>query len=206
MASVLRMVVEGWDNGSLSVMAMLQLLRQSIDSTPDSPFALTLILVLRLLLSQNPSLQHGIAESQHHLLSLVRLAGGFPDEAMLELKTYCSCTITDVIHASSSVSIGGGTCNTACFVLGRMYSLTSNHNEAVEWYRKAAQNGFALCQLSMGICYAKGDGVERDHTAAFWWYLQAAQQDLVEAQVPSPIYFIFSTPLKLSNSSVRRSM
>jgi len=54
--------------------------------------------------------------------------------------------------------------------------------EAVEWYRKAADQGDAGAQFSLGFMYANGHGVPKDEGEAVKWYRKAADQGLAEAQ------------------------
>jgi len=51
----------------------------------------------------------------------------------------------------------------------------------VQWYRKAAEQGFAKAQYNLGVKYANGQGVKRDHAEAVRWYRKAAEQGLVSA-------------------------
>jgi len=53
---------------------------------------------------------------------------------------------------------------------------------ARKWYARAADNGFAAAQNSLGVMYAKGQAVEMDYVAAAKWYRQAAEQGYVQAQ------------------------
>ena len=54
--------------------------------------------------------------------------------------------------------------------------------EAVRWYRKAAEQGFALAQSNLGNAYRKGEGVAKDPFEAVRWYRKAAEQGLAQAQ------------------------
>ena len=54
--------------------------------------------------------------------------------------------------------------------------------EAIEWYRKAADQGDADAQYNIGLCYANGDGLEEDMTMAMEWYRKAAKRGNAEAQ------------------------
>ena len=47
---------------------------------------------------------------------------------------------------------------------------------AAQWYRKAAEQGFAPAQFSLGLCYVHGKGVPQDFAQALAWYGKAAQQ------------------------------
>jgi hypothetical protein len=46
--------------------------------------------------------------------------------------------------------------------------------EAFNWYRKAAEQGYARAQCSFGECYASGKGVEQDPAEAARWFAKAA--------------------------------
>lgn len=54
--------------------------------------------------------------------------------------------------------------------------------EALVWYLKAAQKGFAEAQTALGRLYDAGEGVERDEDKALAWYAKAAAQGDDEAQ------------------------
>lgn len=46
--------------------------------------------------------------------------------------------------------------------------------QAVVWYRRAAEQGHASAQFSLGLMYAEGRGVAKDLVQAFMWYGLAA--------------------------------
>lgn len=54
--------------------------------------------------------------------------------------------------------------------------------KAVEWYRKAAEQGLAKAQCNLGVCYENGEGVAKDQAIAVQWYRKAAEQGLALAQ------------------------
>lgn len=51
--------------------------------------------------------------------------------------------------------------------------------EAVKWYRKAAAQGDAGAQFSLGVIYATGEGTPQDIIRAFMWFsvAEAASSD-----------------------------
>ena len=63
---------------------------------------------------------------------------------------------------------------------GNMYysghGVSKDYAEAVKWYRKAAEQGYALAQNSLGNMYKNGQGVTQDYSEAVKWYRQAAEQ------------------------------
>ena len=54
--------------------------------------------------------------------------------------------------------------------------MEEDKEEAVKWFRKAAEQGHAGGQRSLGICYAYGEGVVEDKEEAVKWYRKAAEQ------------------------------
>jgi TPR repeat protein len=54
--------------------------------------------------------------------------------------------------------------------------VTQSYQEAVKWYLLAAEQGNALAQYDLGLCYYNGQGVERDvDEAVNWFRLSAAR-------------------------------
>jgi uncharacterized protein len=67
------------------------------------------------------------------------------------------------------------------FRLGEMWEngegfLPKDFQEAVKWYKKAAERGYPRAQGRMGFIYAKGQGVQMDIQEALEWYRKAAEQ------------------------------
>ena len=54
--------------------------------------------------------------------------------------------------------------------------MTQDATEAIKWYRKAADQGYAEAQNWLGDIYQDGIFVAQDDTEAAKWYLKAAQQ------------------------------
>jgi TPR repeat protein len=48
--------------------------------------------------------------------------------------------------------------------------------EAVAWYRKAAEQGYAYAQFNLGFMYEEGRGVGQSDAEAVAWYRKAAEQ------------------------------
>jgi TPR repeat protein len=63
-----------------------------------------------------------------------------------------------------------------------LYGVAKDYEEAVKWYRKAAEQNFALAQFDLGTCYSNGQGVMKDNVEAVKWYRKAADQNLAKAQ------------------------
>ncbi len=57
-----------------------------------------------------------------------------------------------------------------------------DYKTAVTWCRKAADQGHARAQHSLGFYYVNGKGVKQDYVQAVYWYRKAAEQGYAYAQ------------------------
>ena len=75
---------------------------------------------------------------------------------------------------------------TAQYNLGYCYDeahgVEQSDDEAVKWFRKAAEQGEATAQKNLGYCYKLGHGVEKSYDEAVKWYRKAAEQGNADAQ------------------------
>ena len=62
--------------------------------------------------------------------------------------------------------------------------------QAVYWYRKAAEQGYAMAQRNLGVMYVMGQGVSADEAEALRWFEKAAAQGLAKALVNEAILFM----------------
>ena len=62
------------------------------------------------------------------------------------------------------------------------FGVQKDHNEAVKWFRKAAEQDLPDAQYNLGACYANGSGVQKDHNEAVKWFRKAAEQGYVKAE------------------------
>ena len=56
------------------------------------------------------------------------------------------------------------------------YGVPENDAEAVKWYRKAAEQGFAQAQYNLGVMYYFGEGVSVNSIKAYMWWSLAMEQ------------------------------
>ena len=74
----------------------------------------------------------------------------------------------------------------AQFEVARCYQngtgVEKNEENAVVWYKKAAEQGYAEAQKKLGDCYNYGTGVAKDLEQAFECYRKAAEQGNARAQ------------------------
>ena len=67
--------------------------------------------------------------------------------------------------------------------------MTRDYAQAMSWYRRAADQGFALAQNDVGDLYANGQGVTRDDAQALSWYRKAADQGNAAAQTNLGLFY-----------------
>ena len=77
--------------------------------------------------------------------------------------------------AESQCSLGGA------YFFGDL-GLANDEVLAVKWYRKSAEQNYAMAQINLGICYSSGKGAAKDEVEAVKWYRKAAVQGLADAQ------------------------
>jgi TPR repeat protein len=53
--------------------------------------------------------------------------------------------------------------------------------QAMDWYRKAAERGYADAQYNLGVMYANASGVPQDFVQAHKWFSLAAAQGEADA-------------------------
>src|SRR6266403_502437 len=75
------------------------------------------------------------------------------------------------------------------FQLGRAYEKSGDNDQAVAWYRKAAEQGFGLAQNNLGSMYLKGLGVGKDNALGLSWIRKAAEQGVDAAQTSLGILY-----------------
>lgn len=51
-----------------------------------------------------------------------------------------------------------------------------DYTKAAKWYRKAAEQGYNISQLKLGLMYHTGQGVPFSYTQAVKWFRKAAEQ------------------------------
>jgi TPR repeat protein len=81
------------------------------------------------------------------------------------------------------------------FLLGMRHcrgdGVTHDYKKGVEWFRKAAEQGFADAQYRLGWMYEHGKGVPRDYKKAVRWYREAEKQNHAYAQFHLGLMYAF---------------
>jgi clan AA aspartic protease (TIGR02281 family) len=116
------------------------------------------------------------------LVMLVSLASGqqTPDELFQKAKAGDQAAVKQLTALASTGNV------VAQHKLGYLYStgegVPKDSVQAVNWYRKAAEQGYAPAQYNLGYLYTTGEGVPQDSVQAVDWYRKAAEQGMSEAQ------------------------
>ena len=56
------------------------------------------------------------------------------------------------------------------------FGVAKDEIAAVNWYRKAAEQGYAQAQANLGWMFENGLGVSKNRAEAITWYRKAAEQ------------------------------
>ena len=75
------------------------------------------------------------------------------------------------------------------FLYSKGYGVAQNYVEARKWVLKAAEQGHAGAQYSLGLFFYQGQGVAQDYVETRKWWLKAAEQGDAVAQKLSKEYF-----------------
>ena len=97
-------------------------------------------------------------------------------------------SLTSIIIPDSVTSIGDQAFGAeAQYSLANSYAMgqgvAQDNVEAVQWYRKAAEQGHVEAQLILGRMYFNGDGVPEDAVETVKWVRKAAEQGYAKAQI-----------------------
>lgn len=108
------------------------------------------------------------------------------------LALFVSITLLFTAHVSADDDFdlltkkGNAGDKVAQYKVGLMYSfgrgVEKDYNQALEWFRMAAEQDFDEAQYAIGRLYVFGQGVKRDYGEAVKWYQKAAEQDYAQAQ------------------------
>ena len=62
------------------------------------------------------------------------------------------------------------------------HGVTQDYQEALKWWKLAAERGNSNAQYNRGVMYRDGHGVTQDYKEAVKWFRLAADQGFAEAQ------------------------
>ena len=77
-----------------------------------------------------------------------------------------------------------------------LLEIDENPSKAVEYYEKAANEGFAQAMNMLGVCYSNGKGVGEDNLKACWWFEQATAKGFTAAKVNLACHYLLGDGIK----------
>jgi TPR repeat protein len=96
-----------------------------------------------------------------------RMMAGVPWEKLDGQRAVAACSVaTDRRPKSARLQ----------FEFGRSLNKIAQYQDAMSWYRKAAEQGYAAAQTNLGLMYSNGQGAARNPEMARQWIAQAAAQ------------------------------
>ena len=124
-------------------------------------------------------------------MALLGLSAGAQADLQTAKKAYKSQDYPAALKEFKSLAEGGSA--EAQFYTGVMYEngeglpqdyrqIMANTEQAANWYRKAAAQGYAPAQVNLGIMLETGGRLERNYKEAASWYRKAAEQGNSAAQ------------------------
>jgi TPR repeat protein len=81
-----------------------------------------------------------------------------------------------LICLAACIRVWGQGSSEEWFDKGVKYYNDGNYTQAIQWFRKAAEQGHAMAQYNLGNRYYKGEGVTKDYIQAAQWFRKAAEQ------------------------------
>lgn len=85
-----------------------------------------------------------------------------------------------ITNACAEPRTGGGAAS--LYNKGIKCAQNNQLKKAADLYKQAANKGYAPAQNNLGLCYAYGNGVERNAAEAVRWFRKAAKKGYDEAQ------------------------
>ncbi|MGK5091100.1 tetratricopeptide repeat protein [Deltaproteobacteria bacterium TL4] len=115
-----------------------------------------------------------------HLAQLIEAHTGKTTQAGSDLRAFIRQYGLPVLKQELQLSPQGQ------FNLGKIYrkgyGLAADEKEALAWYQKSADQGYAPSQSILGFMYRHGLGVEKNDQRAVYWYRKASNQGYARAQ------------------------
>lgn len=117
-----------------------------------------------------------LAESFESLAAVCGEAGQEEEKKIYQKKAFEGYSQLCEISEDSSDQVSLGVC------YANAQGVERNWEQAIFWYRRAANQGNPYGQYNLGRRYFRGEGVEKSYEEAVAWFKKAAEQDCKEAQ------------------------
>ena len=91
-------------------------------------------------------------------------------------------TATPAAASKTDQTTNGSRTPEELYLLGNSCYVKKDYEQAVKYFRLAAEQEYVFAQYMLGLCYYYGRGVARDYSEAVKWYRKAAEQGDADAQ------------------------
>lgn len=99
------------------------------------------------------------------------------------LSLWVGCRLKNLkVIKMSDMGIAHNNCAEFQNKLGDKFYAHENYEEAVKWFQKAADQGHAEAQFSLGVMYHAGLGVQKNRAESAKWHEKSSQQGNKKAQ------------------------
>ena len=109
-------------------------------------------------------------DKHDYIKNIITVADGFMESSLISAKEF----VNDNYGKRADVVI---------------FPILFNANHAIELYLKSAEQGYAVAQYNLGLCYEFGEGVEQDFVKSAEWYEKSAEQGHAVAQYHLAYYY-----------------
>lgn len=121
----------------------------------------------------------GIALALLALLAAAPSRGASEDDFRAGEKAYLAGDVIGAMGALRRAADAGHA--PAQALLAEILDRAEFNEEALAWYRRAAEQGLAAGEFGLGTMYLSGEGVRADRSQALFWFARAAEKDHAEA-------------------------
>jgi TPR repeat protein len=111
--------------------------------------------------------EHGSATAQLRLGWMYETGTGVPLDVQLAERWYLKAASTDVPHAQ--------------YYLASLYRDAEQYQRAIEWFQRAAAQGYPPAFYALGKAYYFGAGVSQDREKAFEYFEEASRRGHLRA-------------------------
>lgn len=115
------------------------------------------------------------------LLAAASVAAAPEDDFRAGEQAYLAGDVTGAMGALRRAADAGHA--PAQALLAEILDRAEFNDEALAWYRRAAEQGLAAGEFGLGTMYLAGEGVRADRSQALFWFARAAGKDHAEAIV-----------------------
>ena len=138
--------------------------------------------------------EQGYDEAQCHLGYCYEYGWGVTMDWAVAEQWYSKAAAQDHEYAKVALQVLQATEDPQkLYETGKSFRDQHDYEQAVRYFRKAADQGYAAAQYHLGCCYEHGDGVPKKYAEAVEWYRKAAEQGYAASQCELGEYYEYVT-------------